>query len=135
MTFYARPRAGGKIFVRGSLMGFLFCRENRAEAIKVLVYNLNIDGQMATKQYDSSRLIMTADAALSEETQKRMIAFLPKSHRRRKCSASIGCRFSALRKAHIALQTRASLVNFAINYSWNNPLSGVRGISFSLTAG
>jgi NitT/TauT family transport system substrate-binding protein len=94
-------------FMRASLMGFLFCRENRAEAIKVLVRNLKIDESMATNIYDSSRSTMTVDGALSEETQKRMIAFFTKvTPAKEVSSVDRVFDFSVLRKAHTALKTR-----------------------------
>jgi ABC-type nitrate/sulfonate/bicarbonate transport system substrate-binding protein len=94
-------------FVRASLMGFLFVRDNRPEAIKVLVRQLKIDESMATNIYDSSRPIMTSDGTLSEETQKKMIAFFSKiAGAKDVSSADKVFDFSILRKAQATLQTR-----------------------------
>ena len=94
-------------FVRASLMGFLFARDNRSEAIKVLVRHLRIDESMATNIYDSSRPIMTGDGALSEETQKKMIAFFSKiAGAKDLSSADKVFDFSILRKAQATLQAR-----------------------------
>jgi len=94
-------------FVRASLMGFLFVRDNRSEAIKVLMRNLKIDESMAANIYDSSRPIMTSDGALSEETQKKMIAFFSKiAGAKDVSSADKVFDFSILRKAQATLQTR-----------------------------
>lgn len=65
-------------FVRATLMGFLFSRDNRAGAIRVLTRNLKVDEATATKIYDSSRATFTSDGALSEDVQKKMIAFAAK---------------------------------------------------------
>lgn len=94
-------------FVRASLMGFLFARDNRSEAVKVLVRYLKIDEPMATNIYDSSRPIMTSDGALSEETKKKMIAFFSKmAGAKDVSSADKVFDFSILRKAQATLQTR-----------------------------
>lgn len=94
-------------FVRASLMGFLFARANRMEAIKVLVRNLKIDEPMAATIYDSSRLTMTNDGALSEDEQKKMIAFFNKIAGVKDTSgAEKVFDFSFLRKAYETLQAK-----------------------------
>ncbi len=88
-------------------MGFLSARDNRAEAIKVLVRNLKIDEPMAANIYDSARPIMTSDGALAEETQKKMIAFFSKmAGAKDVSSADKVFDFSILRKAQATLQAR-----------------------------
>ena len=66
-------------FVRASMMGFHYSRDNRGGAIKVLSKSLRIDDGIAAKVYDSSRPTMTADGTSSEEAQKKMAAFVAKS--------------------------------------------------------
>jgi len=94
-------------FVRASLMGFLFARDNRAEAIKVLERNLKINEPMAATIYDSSRPTMTSDGALSDETQKTMIAFFNKIAGVKETSGGDKVfDFSFLRKAYETLQAK-----------------------------
>jgi NitT/TauT family transport system substrate-binding protein len=94
-------------FVRASVMGFLFSRENRAESIKILMRNMKIDEPTATTIYDSSKPTMTADGGLSAETQKRMVAFFTKiAPSKDGAGPDKVFDFSFLRRAHSALQTR-----------------------------
>src|SRR5215471_11041027 len=65
-------------FVRTTLMGFLLTRDNRAAAIKVLSRSLKIEEPTAARIYDSARPTMTADGALSEEAQKKVVSFVMK---------------------------------------------------------
>jgi ABC-type nitrate/sulfonate/bicarbonate transport system substrate-binding protein len=94
-------------FVRASVMGFLFSRENRAESIKILARNLKIDEPTATTIYDSSRSTMTLDGGLSADTQKRMVAFFTKIAPSKDVAAADKVfDFSFLRRAHSALRSR-----------------------------
>jgi len=94
-------------FVRASLMGFVLARDNRPEAIKVLVRNLKIDETMAAKIYDSARPIMTGDGALSDEIQNKMIAFFGRIAAAKDVpSADRVFDFSILRKAQATLQAQ-----------------------------
>jgi NitT/TauT family transport system substrate-binding protein len=65
-------------FVRTTLMGFILTRDNRQAAIKVLSRNLKIEEPTAARIYDSARPTMTADGALSEEAQKKVMSFVMK---------------------------------------------------------
>src|SRR5262245_44636876 len=65
-------------FVRTTLMGFLLTRDNRGAAIKILSRNLKIEEPTAARIYDSARPTMTADGALSEEAQKKVLSFVMK---------------------------------------------------------
>lgn len=65
-------------FARTTLMGFLSTRENRSAAIKVLSRNLKIEETTAARIYDSARPTMTADGALSDEAQKKVVSFVMK---------------------------------------------------------
>ena len=94
-------------FVRASVMGFLFSRENRSDSIKILMRNMKIDEPTATAIYDSSRPTMTVDGGLSTETQKRMVAFFAKiAPSKDAAGADKVFDFSLLRRAHEALQAR-----------------------------
>ena len=91
-------------FVRASTMGFIHSRDNRTGAIRVLTKSLKIDEQIAAKVYDSSRPTMTADGALSDDSQKKMAAFVAKTSGLKDAApAEKGFEFSFVRKAHAAL--------------------------------
>jgi ABC-type nitrate/sulfonate/bicarbonate transport system substrate-binding protein len=94
-------------FVRASVMGFIHSRDNRSGAIKVLTKSLKIDEQIAAKVYDSSRPTMTADGGLSDDSQKKMAAFVAKTAGLKDvASAEKVFDFSFVRKAHAALQAK-----------------------------
>jgi NitT/TauT family transport system substrate-binding protein len=94
-------------FVRATLMGFILTRDNRPAAIKILSRNLKIEEPTAARIYDSARPTMTADGALSEEAQKKVLSFVMKQ---------VGAKeappyeklfdFSIIRKANATLQAR-----------------------------
>ena len=65
-------------FVRTTLMGFLLSRDNRSAAIKILTRALKIEEPTAARLYDSARPTMTTDGALSEDAQKKVVAFAMK---------------------------------------------------------
>jgi ABC-type nitrate/sulfonate/bicarbonate transport system substrate-binding protein len=93
-------------FIRASLMGFRFLRENPA-APKIIARTLKVDESMGTKMYEAARPTMTTGADLSDDAQKKMIALVMKL---------TGIKdgppverlfdFSLLRKAHATLQAR-----------------------------
>jgi NitT/TauT family transport system substrate-binding protein len=94
-------------FVRASVMGFLFSKENRTESIKILMRNMKIDEPTATTIYDSSKSTMTVDGGLSAETQKTMVAFFTKIAPAKDAASTYKVfDFSFLRRAHAALQAR-----------------------------
>jgi hypothetical protein len=94
-------------FVRASMMGFLYSRDNRGGAIKVLSKSLKIDGGIAAKIYDSSRPTMTADGMSSEETQKIMAAFVAKTAGLKEIPPMERVfDFSFVRKANAALRAK-----------------------------
>jgi hypothetical protein len=88
-------------------MGFILTRDNRPAAIKILSRNLKIEEPTAARIYDSARPTMTADGALSEEAQKKVLSFVMKQ---------VGAKeappyeklfdFSIIRKANATLQAR-----------------------------
>jgi ABC-type nitrate/sulfonate/bicarbonate transport system substrate-binding protein len=94
-------------FVRASVMGFIHSRDNRSGAIRVLMKSLKIDEQIAAKVYDSSRPTMTADGALSDDSQKKMAAFVAKTAGLKDVApAEKVFDFSFVHKAHTALQAK-----------------------------
>ena len=60
-------------FVRGTLKGLLYARNNRAGTIKVLASRLKVKEDVAGKIYDLSRPSMTADGTLPRAEEKRVI--------------------------------------------------------------
>jgi NitT/TauT family transport system substrate-binding protein len=94
-------------FVRATLMGFILTRDNRPAAIKVLSRSLKIEEPTAARIYDSASPTMTADGALSEEAQKKVVSFVLKQ---------VGAKeappyeklfdFSVIKKANATLQAR-----------------------------
>ncbi len=65
-------------FVRATIMGFLFMRDNRPGTLKVMSRMLRIDELTAAKVYDSSRPTMTVDGTVSGEAEKKMTAMVVK---------------------------------------------------------
>lgn len=57
-------------FLRGTLRGFFFARDNRSETIPILARIQNINADLAAKTYDVARPAMTLDGTASEESQK-----------------------------------------------------------------
>ncbi len=94
-------------FVRTTLMGFILTRDNRPAAIKVLSRNLKIEEQTAARVYDSARPTMTADGALSEEAQKKVVSFVMKQAGAKEAPPYDKLfDFSIIRKANATLQSR-----------------------------
>jgi NitT/TauT family transport system substrate-binding protein len=94
-------------FVRATLMGFLFARDNRAGAIRVLARSLKVDEPMAAKIYDSSKPTLTHDGALSEDAQKKMILLVAKLAGSKEVPANEKMfDFSIIKKAQSALQAK-----------------------------
>lgn len=66
-------------FVRASIKGFLYVRDNRAGTIPVVVRTQQISTELAVKTYDSVlRPAMTADGTISEEVQHKTVEHLYK---------------------------------------------------------
>jgi ABC-type nitrate/sulfonate/bicarbonate transport system substrate-binding protein len=93
-------------FIRASLMGFRFLRENAA-ATKLIARTLNVDDALGSKMYEAAKPTMTVGADLSDDDQKKMLALVMKlagvkegpPHERL-------FDFSLLRKATATLQAR-----------------------------
>ena len=60
-------------FLRGTLKGFFYARENRAGTVPILARVQNIKEDLAAKTYDVSRPAMTADGTVSDELLKRTL--------------------------------------------------------------
>ena len=60
-------------FVRGTLKGFFYARENRPGTVSILARLQGIKEDLAVKTYDASRAAMTADGTVSEELQKKTL--------------------------------------------------------------
>jgi ABC-type nitrate/sulfonate/bicarbonate transport system substrate-binding protein len=60
-------------FVRGTVKGHLYARNNRAGTIAILERALKINEDLAAKTYDAALPGMVADGSIGEETQKRVI--------------------------------------------------------------
>jgi hypothetical protein len=88
-------------------MGFIFARDRRAGAIRVMSRSLKVDEATAAKIYDGSRPTMTADGAVSDEAQKKMTAFILKLAGMKEAPpADKLYDFSLVKKAHLALQAK-----------------------------
>ena len=93
--------------VRTTLMGFLLTRDNRSAAIKVLSWSLKVEEPTAARIYDSSRPTMTADGALSEEAQKKVVSFVMKQAGAKEAPPYEKLfDFSIIKKANATLQAR-----------------------------
>jgi NitT/TauT family transport system substrate-binding protein len=94
-------------FVRTTLMGFLLARDNRPTAIKVLARALKLEEPIAARLYDSARPTMTTDGALSEDAQKKVIAFAMKQAGVKEMPPYEKLfDFSIIKKANATLQAR-----------------------------
>jgi NitT/TauT family transport system substrate-binding protein len=60
-------------FVRGTLKGFFYSRDNRAGTIPILARLQGIKEDLATKTYDVCRPAMTPDGTVSEELQRKTL--------------------------------------------------------------
>ncbi len=60
-------------FVRGTLKGFFYARDNRAGTIPILAKLQGGKEELAVKTYDASRPAMTPDGTVTEELQKKTL--------------------------------------------------------------
>ena len=94
-------------FVRATIMGFLYMRDNRAGTLKVMSRALKIDEPTAVKLYDSSRPTLTKDGTVTGENEKKMTAMVLKIAGVREAPpADRLYDFSLVKKAHAALQAK-----------------------------
>ena len=57
-------------FIRATLKGFRYARENRAETIPILARNTRTTQELAAKDYDAGRPAMTLDGTVNEKLQR-----------------------------------------------------------------
>ena len=94
-------------FVRATMMGFLFMRDNRAGTIKVMTKVLRIDEATAAKLYDSSRPTLTSDGTVTGDSEKKMTAMVAKIAGAKEMPSSERLYdFALVKKAHAALQAK-----------------------------
>lgn len=94
-------------FVRATIMGFLFMRDNRPGTLKVMSRMLRIDEPTAAKLYDSSRPTLTNDGTVTGEAEKKMTGMVLKLAGSKDTPAADKLYdFSFVRKAHAALQAK-----------------------------
>jgi len=94
-------------FVRTTLMGFLYMRDNRLGTLKVMTRMLRIDDATAAKVYDAARPTMTADGTVSGEVEKKMTGFVLKTAGAKDVPpADKLYDFTLVKKAYAALQAR-----------------------------
>jgi ABC-type nitrate/sulfonate/bicarbonate transport system substrate-binding protein len=60
-------------FIRGTLKGLLYVRENRAGTIAVLSRMMKVDDKLATKIYDVFRPGFTRDGTVNDQTALRVL--------------------------------------------------------------
>ena len=60
-------------FVRATLKGFRYARENRSGAISVMIRNMGTSKDLAAKSYDQALQAMTQDGTTSKEDQKKYL--------------------------------------------------------------
>jgi NitT/TauT family transport system substrate-binding protein len=94
-------------FVRATIMGFLFMRDNRPGTLKVMSRMLRIDEPTAAKLYDSSRPTLTIDGTVSGESEKKMTAMVLKIAGVKEAPPTDKLYdFSLVKKAHLALRAK-----------------------------
>ena len=60
-------------FVRGTLKGLRYARENRAGTVAILLRYMKLKEDLAGQYYDQVRPIMTADGTIGAELQKKYL--------------------------------------------------------------
>jgi NitT/TauT family transport system substrate-binding protein len=94
-------------FVRATIMGFLYMRDNRPGTLRVMSRMLKIDEPTAGKLYDSSRPTMTSDGTVLGEAEKKMTGMVLKIAGVKDAPPPDKLYdFSLVRKAHGALQAK-----------------------------
>lgn len=94
-------------FVRATIMGFVFMRDNRPGTLKVMSKALRIDEATAAKLYDSSRPTLTSDGTVTGESEKKMTSMVAKISGIKEVPAADRIYdFALAKKAHDALQAK-----------------------------
>ena len=60
-------------FLRGTIKGFLYAKENRADAISIVARNIQLVPEMATRTYDSALPALTEDGIIDRESQRKAL--------------------------------------------------------------
>jgi NitT/TauT family transport system substrate-binding protein len=95
-------------FVRATIMGFLYMRDNRAGTLKVISRMLRVDDPTAAKLYDSSRPTLTHDGTVTGDSEKKMTGMVLKIAGVKETPPTDKLYdFSLVKKAHAALQAKA----------------------------
>jgi NitT/TauT family transport system substrate-binding protein len=94
-------------FVRATVMGFLYMRDNRSGTLKVMARMLRIDDSTAAKLYDSSRPTLTHDGTVTGDSEKKMTGMILKIAGVKEAPPMDKLYdFSLVKKAHAALQAK-----------------------------
>jgi ABC-type nitrate/sulfonate/bicarbonate transport system substrate-binding protein len=94
-------------FVRATIMGFLFMRDNRSGTVKVMSKVLRIDEATAIKLYDSSHPTLTNDGTVTGEVERKMTAMVAKIAAAKETPAADKLYdFTLVKKAHAVLQAK-----------------------------
>jgi len=94
-------------FIRGTLKGLLYVRQNRAGTIPILASLMKIQDDVAAKIYDLVLPGLTADGSVSPELQKRVVEFILKVQGLKEPAATERIfDFSPVRKSRTDLETK-----------------------------
>ena len=94
-------------FVRATIMGFLFMRDNRPGTLKVISKVLRVDETSAAKLYDSSRPTLTNDGTVTGETERKMTGMVLKIAGMKEAPPPEKLYdFSLVKRAHASLQAK-----------------------------
>lgn len=95
-------------FVRATIMGFLYMRDNRAGTLKIISRMLRVDDPTAAKLYDSSRPTLTHDGTVTGDSEKKMTGMVLKIAGVKEAPPMDKLYdFSLVKKAHAALQAKS----------------------------
>jgi ABC-type nitrate/sulfonate/bicarbonate transport system substrate-binding protein len=94
-------------FVRASLKGLTYAREQRSGTIAILVRYLKIKEDEAAKYYDSVRSVMTVDGTVPEDHQKKFLQVAAQRLRAKETPAlEKAFDYSLTKKIYAELQTK-----------------------------
>lgn len=60
-------------FLRATMKGFLYAKENRADAISIAARNIQLEPDMAAKTYDLALPALTEDGTMDRESQRKAL--------------------------------------------------------------
>ena len=60
-------------FLRATMRGFLYAKEDRADAISIAARNIQLDATMAARSYDVALPALTADGTMDRDAQKKAV--------------------------------------------------------------